>query len=172
MIPSSLQRLPTLVSGFPMDAWARRTFAGVMVKGRPPVRPRARAAAKRGMVRSRIKVRPVAQWPTPSAALQFRTVGAWRSLVAHLLWEQRVGGSNPLAPTTNRGAPAGSGPPISGRMKEKDSNLRVGFRRRDSPADGQRPALPSRSSLPSVAESEPLSRRRKTGTRRSRVQFE
>src|SRR6266436_1707446 len=28
------------------------------------------------------------------------SVGAWRSLVAHLLWEQRVGGSNPSAPTT------------------------------------------------------------------------
>ena len=27
--------------------------------------------------------------------------GAWRSLVAHLLWEQGVGGSNPLAPTTH-----------------------------------------------------------------------
>ncbi len=27
--------------------------------------------------------------------------GAWRSLVAHLLWEQGVGGSNPLAPTTS-----------------------------------------------------------------------
>src|SRR3981081_4886491 len=31
----------------------------------------------------------------------FGSVGAWRMLVAHLLWEQRVGGSNPSAPTNN-----------------------------------------------------------------------
>ena len=29
--------------------------------------------------------------------------GVWRSLVAHLLWEQGVGGSNPSTPTTFSG---------------------------------------------------------------------
>ena len=33
-------------------------------------------------------------------ALCYKAIhGVWRSLVAHLPWEQGVGGSNPLAPT-------------------------------------------------------------------------
>src|SRR6266850_4831311 len=39
--------------------------------------------------------------------------GAWRSLVAHLLWEQDVGGSNPLAPTI-AGIPLGDTPILQG----------------------------------------------------------
>src|SRR5699024_921112 len=41
--------------------------------------------------------------PTASVCLQAgasgTTNGAWRSLVAHPLWERRVAGSNPVAPT-------------------------------------------------------------------------
>ena len=33
------------------------------------------------------------------SADMMRRNGMWRSLVAHLLWEQGVGGSNPLIPT-------------------------------------------------------------------------
>ena len=32
----------------------------------------------------------------------FPPTGEWRSLVAHLLWEQRVAGSNPVSPTNGR----------------------------------------------------------------------
>jgi hypothetical protein len=40
--------------------------------------------------------------------MRFIVFGAWRSLVAHLLWEQGVGGSNPLAPTSLRSLSYGS----------------------------------------------------------------
>ena len=36
---------------------------------------------------------------TGSSPGGLRRDGAWRSLVAHLLWEQGVAGSNPAAPT-------------------------------------------------------------------------
>jgi hypothetical protein len=53
-MPSSVQSSPTLVSGLPMDAIARRSFAGVILYGRPPVHPRARAEARPARVRSAI----------------------------------------------------------------------------------------------------------------------
>jgi hypothetical protein len=42
---------------------------------------------------------PPSGYHTPSKTLSFPAFGAWRSPVAHLLWEQGVPGSNPGAPT-------------------------------------------------------------------------
>ena len=54
--------------------------------------------------------------------------GAWRSLVAHLLWEQGVGGSNPLAPTAklagSRREPCG----CSSTVEPQPSKLVMGVR--------------------------------------------
>ncbi len=37
--------------------------------------------------------------PRPAESHSFPVIGEWRSLVAHLLWEQGVAGSNPVSPT-------------------------------------------------------------------------
>ena len=54
-MPSSLQSSLTLVSDLPIKAIASRIFAGVIVNGRPPVRPRARAEARPAIVRSEVQ---------------------------------------------------------------------------------------------------------------------
>jgi hypothetical protein len=56
-MPSSSQRSPTLVSGCPIAAMASRSLAAVILNGRPPFRPRARAEANPAIVRSAISSR-------------------------------------------------------------------------------------------------------------------
>ena len=68
-----------------------------------------------------------------SVAVQ-RFVGVWRSQVAHLLWEQGVGGSNPLTPTI-----LASGPQLRGGCAE----YQIGVYTRDPT-----PALRIRSPTP------------------------
>ena len=46
--------------------------------------------------------------PNRLSTLYFQSgSGVWRSLVAHLLWEQRVAGSNPVTPTIRGGSSIG-----------------------------------------------------------------
>lgn len=52
MMPSSWHRLPALVSGRPIAAIASRNLAAVILNGRLPLLPHARAQAKPAIVRS------------------------------------------------------------------------------------------------------------------------
>src|ERR671920_1779344 len=52
--------------------------------------------------------------------------GAWRSLVAHLLWEQGVGGSNPLAPTAKLAGPRTEPCGCSSKVEPQPSKLVMG----------------------------------------------
>src|ERR687896_372612 len=54
--------------------------------------------------------------------------GAWRSLVAHLLWEQGVGGSNPLAPTAKSARPHREPCGCSSTVEPQPSKLVMGVR--------------------------------------------
>ena len=54
--------------------------------------------------------------------------GAWRSLVAHLLWEQGVGGSNPLAPTAKLTGPRREPRGCSSTVEPQPSKLVMGVR--------------------------------------------
>src|SRR5215216_7321103 len=54
--------------------------------------------------------------------------GAWRSLVAHLLWEQGVGGSNPLAPIAKLARPLREPCGCSSTVEPQPSKLVMGVR--------------------------------------------
>src|SRR5438034_9853005 len=49
-------------------------------------------------------------------AKAFGEGGEWRSLVAHLLWEQRVAGSNPVSPTIRQNRQSGGLPQFAGSI--------------------------------------------------------
>lgn len=50
VMPSSWQKSPTLVSGCLIAAMASRSLVAVILNGRPPFRPRARAEARQRLV--------------------------------------------------------------------------------------------------------------------------
>ena len=50
--------------------------------------------------RQRKKIRQGA-WFVLCSRYNLKLVGVWRSLVAHLVWDQGVQGSNPCTPTKN-----------------------------------------------------------------------
>lgn len=56
-LPSSAHRAGTLVSAWPIDARARRKFAGVILNGAPPSQPCSRADARPAFVRSEMSAR-------------------------------------------------------------------------------------------------------------------
>src|SRR5258706_5054969 len=77
---------------------AGATASGAEIaRGTPRLRPR-RQAPRAAAARARRLTQGEPRGYSP--ATDSRLDGAWRSPVAHLLWEQAVGGSNPLAPTS------------------------------------------------------------------------
>src|SRR5690606_31690249 len=83
--------------------------AGPAARSKDASRAFSTPGRRSGSVFGRVRVRDepfdargarplTSRFRSPVSAAAF--IGAWRSLVAHLLWEQRVGGSNPSAPTT------------------------------------------------------------------------
>src|SRR5215211_2255206 len=76
--------------------------------------------------------------------------GAWRSLVAHLLWEQGVGGSNPLAPTAKLAGPLNEPCGCSSTVEPQPSKLVMGVRF-PSPALDERFRHPLAICLPSAS---------------------
>ena len=77
------------------------------------------------MQQNRADAGPVPSTLTDAARLSSGD-GVWRSLVAHLLWEQRVAGSNPVTPTTahlHKHETVQVGEPVSGGVGSRTGSL-------------------------------------------------
>ena len=113
----------TCTCGSPFSRARSRRSSGRRSTGTRPHSNRS-PRPRRSAGRVALKASSARAYTFRARAFARRLSGVWRSPVAHLLWEQGVGGSNPLTPTslTFAGGPGGHGPPV--RLSRRPSMTR------------------------------------------------
>src|SRR5271165_3610902 len=97
-----------------MAAIARRTFAAVILKGAPPLRPRARADARPALVRSEIRSRSNSEFCGAPQKAEFER---------NLIRERTVAGLKAARARGRRGGRPPNSPPKRSRPSERCSKL-------------------------------------------------